>query len=171
MISPVLDITKRTIFCQTLPALIQYAQAHKKPRWVPVAKSKIFRIPKRPVVSEEERLELLRINNNYKTQMRAIRQFYHEEMLKEKSSRQSASSDESLRREADEWERCVELNERWNAEVAIERDSRRAQQLEEMEQFALKRMENKDRELEQLVTKASQEIIKEKVYFCMKLNS
>lgn len=143
--------------------VVQCAEAHRKPRWVPVAKSKIYRIPKRPEVSEEERLELLRINNNYKTQMRAIRRFFHEEMIKEKSTKDSASSEMSLRLEAQEWERCVELNEKWNAQVALEREERRKQELIKMEEYALERMEAKDKELEERIKKASEQIRKQKV--------
>lgn len=104
---------------RTWPVVIQYAEAHRKPRWLPVAKSKIYRIPKRPEVPEEERLELKRINNNYKTQIRAIRRFYYEDMIKEKSTLHSASSEMSQRVEAEEWERCVELNDQWNAKVNL----------------------------------------------------
>lgn len=110
-------ISRQSLLKRVWPMLVQRAEAHRKPRWVPVAKSKIYRIPKRPEVTEEERLELLRINNNYKTQMRAIRRFYHEEMIKEKSTTESADSEMSQRLEAEEWEKCVKLNEKWNAQV------------------------------------------------------
>lgn len=150
---------------RTCPIFIQSAQAHRKPRWVPVAKSKIYRIPKRPVVSEEERLELLRINNNYKTQIRAIRRFYHEEMIKEKSTLESASSEMSQRLEADEWERCVLLNEKWNTQVAAERENRRRIELAALEVYAIARMEAKDKELRERVAKASEEIKLQTVNF------
>ncbi|KAL0818729.1 hypothetical protein ABMA28_008060 [Loxostege sticticalis] len=155
-------ISQQSLLKRTWPMVVQCAEAHRKPRWVPVAKSKIYRIPKRPEVSEEERLELLRINNNYKTQMRAIRRFFHEEMIKEKSTKDSASSEMSLRLEAQEWERCVELNEKWNAQVALEREERRKQELIKMEEYALERMEAKDKELEERIKKASEQIRKQK---------
>ncbi|CAG5056863.1 unnamed protein product [Parnassius apollo] len=142
--------------------LLQCAEAHRKPRWLPVAKSKIYRIPKRPVVSEEERIELLRINNNYKTQMRAIRRFYHEEMIKERSTLESASSEMSLRLEAEEWERCVQLNDKWNAQVAAEREERRKKEFEKMEEYALARIEAKDKELKEKIAQASERIRRQK---------
>lgn len=110
-------ISQKVLSKRFIPMLIQTVEAHRKPRWLPVAKSKVFRIPQRPEVSEEERLELLRLNNNYKTQMRAIRRFYHDEMIHDKSTRDSASSEMSLRLEAEEWKKCVELNEQWNKQV------------------------------------------------------
>lgn len=132
-----------------------------------MAKSKIYRIPKRPVVSQEERLELMRINNNYKTQMRAIRRFYHEEMIKEKSTLESASSEMSQKLEAEEWERCVQLNEKWNAQVAAEREERRKKELEEMEEYALARIVAKDKELKENIEKASESIRVQKVILCL----
>lgn len=95
--------------------------------------------------------------------MRAIRRFFHEEMIKEKSTKDSASSEMSLRLEAQEWERCVELNEKWNAQVALEREERRKQELIKMEEYALERMEAKDKELEERIKKASEQIRKQKV--------
>lgn len=158
-------ISNRSILKRAWPILMQHAEAHRKPRWLPVAKSKIYRIPKRPVVSLEERLELIRINNNYKTQMRAIRRFYHEEMIKEKSTLESASSEMSQKLEADEWERCVQLNEKWNARVAAEREERRKKELEEMEEYALARMEAKDKALKEKIKEASESIRRQKVIF------
>lgn len=68
----------------------------------------------------EERMELKRINNNYKTQIRAIRRFYYDDMIKEKSTLGSASSEMSQRLEAEKWARCIELNDQWNAKVCFE---------------------------------------------------
>ncbi|XP_026763763.1 probable 28S ribosomal protein S26, mitochondrial [Galleria mellonella] len=155
-------ISHNALLKRTWPVIVQYAEAHRKPRWVPVAKSKIYRIPKRPEITEEERIELLRVNNNYKTQMRAIRRFYHEEMIKEKSTRESSSSEMSQKLEADDWQRCVEINDKWNAQVALEREERRKKELAKMEEYALARMEAKDRELKERIEKASQEIRKQK---------
>lgn len=146
-----------------VPVLIQTAQAHRKPRWLPVAKSKIYRIPKRPQIPEEERLELLRLNNNYKTQMRAIRWFYHEDMIRVKSTKDSASSEMSIRLEAEEWTRCVELNDKWNKEIALEREERQKKELAKLEEYALQRMEKVDAEIKEKIAKASEEIRREKV--------
>ncbi|CAK1545404.1 unnamed protein product [Leptosia nina] len=146
----------------SFPLIIQIAEAHRKPRWLPIAKSKIYRIPKRPEISQEERLELRRINNNYNTKMRAIRRFYAEEWVREKSTLESATSEMSQRLEADEWLRCEELNEMWNKTIAAEREERRAQELTIMEEYSLARMEAKDKDLRERISKASAKIRKEK---------
>ncbi|KAJ8711963.1 hypothetical protein PYW08_008917 [Mythimna loreyi] len=151
-------LSQNSLLKRTWPMLVQCAEAHRKPRWLPVAKSKIYRIPKRPVIPEDERLELMRLNNNYKTQMRSIRRFYHEEMIKEKSTRDSASSEMSQRLEAEEWARCVELNEKWNAQVAVEREERRKLEVAALEEYALKKIEADDIKLKERIAKASEEI-------------
>lgn len=156
-------LSHNCILKRTWPMLVQCAEAHRKPRWLPVAKSKIYRIPKRPVVLEDERLELMRLHNNYKTQMRSIRRFYHEEMIKEKSTRESASSEMSQRLEAEEWARCVELNEKWNAQVAAEREERRKVEVLALEEFALKRMEEQDQIMKERIARAAEEIKRQQV--------
>ncbi|CAH4027393.1 probable 28S ribosomal protein S26, mitochondrial [Pieris brassicae] len=155
-------LSQRYLLKRGLPMYIQHAEAHRKPRWLPVAKSKIYRIPKRPVVSEDERLELRRINNAYNTQMRAIRRFYVEDWVREKSSLESATSEMSQRLEADEWLKCEELNDKWNKQIASNREERRKKELEAMEEFALLRMEAKDKALKERIERASEKIKKEK---------
>lgn len=48
----------------------------RKPIWLPPVKSKIFKIPKKPVVSIEETLEIQRLYNNYRTYMTSLRYLY-----------------------------------------------------------------------------------------------
>lgn len=38
----------------------------RKPRWLPVAKSKVFRVPERKKEDPEERAELMRLHQNYR---------------------------------------------------------------------------------------------------------
>lgn len=153
----------KSFFMRTLPVFVQCASAHRKPRWLPVAKSKIYRIPKRPVVPEDEKRELQRLNNNYKTQMRAIKRFYYEERVREESSLQSASSEMSQNLVAEDWERILAINEQWNAKVAAEREERRKTELAALEEQALALMEAKDKELQARLEKASEEIKKQMV--------
>lgn len=48
------------------PACLQSVRWHRKPRWVPIAKSKMFRVPERKQEDPEERAELMRLHHNYK---------------------------------------------------------------------------------------------------------
>ena len=44
-----------------------------KPKWLPMAKSKVFRIPVRKHVPKDEELEVLKLFNIYRTNMASIR--------------------------------------------------------------------------------------------------
>ncbi|GBP11683.1 Probable 28S ribosomal protein S26, mitochondrial [Eumeta japonica] len=142
--------------------VIQRAAHNRKPRWVPVAKSKIYKIPVRPQISIEEKLELQRVNNNYKTQMRAIRRFYYDELQREERSLRSATSEEMMRLEAEEWTRCETVNAHWNETVRHAREQRRLQRQKEMEERALERIEATDAELRRRLEHAASLIKKEK---------
>lgn len=45
--------------------LLQFVR-YRKPRWMPTAPSKLFRVPTRPVLPADEAAEWKRINMNYK---------------------------------------------------------------------------------------------------------
>lgn len=47
-------------------ACVQCVQYHRKPRWLPQAKSKVFRVPERRKQNDDEKAELLRLHNHYK---------------------------------------------------------------------------------------------------------
>jgi hypothetical protein len=55
------------------PVCVHCVRWIRKPRWLPVAKSKMFRIPERPSIPENERIEFKRLHDRYNTHMRAIR--------------------------------------------------------------------------------------------------
>lgn len=48
------------------PVCVQCVRWRRKPRWIPTAKSKMFRVPERKVQDEHEKVELLRLHNNYR---------------------------------------------------------------------------------------------------------
>lgn len=47
-------------------ACVQCVQYHRKPRWAPQAKTKIFRVPERRKQNDDEKAELRRLHNHYK---------------------------------------------------------------------------------------------------------
>lgn len=93
-----------------------------KPRWVPVAKTKQFRIPVRHSYPEEDEVEQIRLWNMYRTQLRAT--------ISEikRSYQASATADEViLKRQQDiedSWKESMRINDEWNAQLAIEREER-----------------------------------------------
>lgn len=48
------------------PASVQCVRWRRKPRWIPTAKSKVFKVPERVREEPEERAELMRLHQNYK---------------------------------------------------------------------------------------------------------
>jgi small subunit ribosomal protein S26 len=52
---------------------LQTLRWKRKPIWLPTAKSKVFRVPKRPVIPKDEFLEIQRLYNNYRTYYRSVR--------------------------------------------------------------------------------------------------
>lgn len=94
----------------------------RKPRWLPVAKSKMFRIPERPKIPENERNELKRLHDRYNTHMRAVRKYFAQEFRES-----SATSLAALLETKDEEEKhllCMKENEEWNKQVALLREQR-----------------------------------------------
>lgn len=62
--------------CETFVPNSVYTQCvrwKRKPIWMPTAKSKVFRVPKRPVIPIEEKLEFQRLYNNYRTYMTSFK--------------------------------------------------------------------------------------------------
>ncbi|XP_071518855.1 small ribosomal subunit protein mS26 isoform X2 [Panulirus ornatus] len=94
----------------------------RKPRWVPTAKSKIFRIPERKVFPKEELIELKRLHDRYNTMMRAVRRHLTEEI-----QRTSDTSELAMKKAADEeleHQRLMEYNQQENLRVASQREER-----------------------------------------------
>lgn len=45
---------------------LQSIRWRRKPRWLPTAPSKVFRVPERHVLPIDEKIEWQRLNNNYR---------------------------------------------------------------------------------------------------------
>lgn len=45
----------------------------RKPAWLPIAKSKMFKFPPRPVIPDEEREEIKLLFNHYRTAVKSLR--------------------------------------------------------------------------------------------------
>lgn len=91
----------------------------RKPRWIPKAKSKLYRIPERPVIPEEERIELLRLNNNYRNQMKSIRRYI---VQKQDASLAITTDPKDIQRIFEEdFARCSRINDEWNSSIEVDR--------------------------------------------------
>ncbi|KAF7287126.1 mitochondrial ribosomal protein S26 [Rhynchophorus ferrugineus] len=111
----------------------------RKPRWIPIARTKRFRVPARTTIPEDEALEIKRIYNNYHTAVKSLRRY-----LSNKYSTYFQSSldpEEILKVFKQDFVRCSAINDKWNAEQKILREKRVAEQLEEELNYARNRIE------------------------------
>ncbi|XP_060852427.1 small ribosomal subunit protein mS26 [Rhopalosiphum padi] len=138
------------LLCKTKAINQQPVRYTRKPRWLPKAPSKMFRVPIRPQISTDEKNELFQLFTNYRTTMKSIQKqleyeletsFTGQEVLQE-----IANKEELL------WAKCMDINDNWNAEVAIEREQRLANERETRREEILaqliEREEEKKKKLE-----------------------
>ena len=67
-------ITNYAYSCNLFNPNSVYAQSirFRKPIWLPTAKSKVFRVPKRPEIPKDEAEEIKRLYNRYRTYYRSV---------------------------------------------------------------------------------------------------
>ncbi|XP_012268621.2 probable 28S ribosomal protein S26, mitochondrial [Athalia rosae] len=123
------------------PICVQSVRWWRKPRWVPMAKSKIFRIPERPKIPVDEQLELKRLHDIYKTHVRSIRRHIRDMIG---SSVVKLDEELHLKEEQEDFERCWKINEDWNAARAKEREVRLAEEWKIRSEQILETMVIKD---------------------------
>ncbi|CAD7005751.1 unnamed protein product [Ceratitis capitata] len=110
---------------------LEFVRWRRKPRWLPVAKSKLFRVPERKQQNADEKAELMRLHNNYKLQMRSLRQYLREEVLRLNVTTTADHIVLTPEQEEAEFQRCMQENEAWNQKIAVERNERLQRELEE----------------------------------------
>nr|XP_023012772.1 probable 28S ribosomal protein S26, mitochondrial [Leptinotarsa decemlineata] len=111
----------------------------RKPLWMGTAKSKKFKVPARPVIPKDEHSELMRLHNNYRTQINSLKKF----LYSKHNIRYLASADPEEQRRGFEkdYEHCTEVNDDWNRKQQILREKYFADRLQEEITFAEKRIE------------------------------
>lgn len=111
---------------------------NRKPPWLPRAKTKMFKIPPRPVIPFEEAEELKRLHNNYRTNVRSIR-IYLESEWKEKTE-ETIDHEAEQRQFEEDFQKSLLINKEWNEQLAPIRESFIADQLKQSLDSALERM-------------------------------
>ncbi|ENN72708.1 probable 28S ribosomal protein S26, mitochondrial [Dendroctonus ponderosae] len=142
------------------PSLLPPKKAHRKPRWVPVAKSKRFRVPQRPKIDQDEYVELLRLHNNYRNNVKSLRHY----MIKKYCDKfQTVTNPEEILEvfKVDLAE-CHAINDQWNAKVKVERESRIARELQEAKEIARQKLEAEQEKQKQILELAEEIVKKEK---------
>uniref|UniRef100_A0A182JD39 Small ribosomal subunit protein mS26 n=1 Tax=Anopheles atroparvus TaxID=41427 RepID=A0A182JD39_ANOAO len=134
-------------------ALLQYTTVRyrRKPRWLGTAKSKLFRVPERKKQIEEEVEELKRLHNNYRTQMKAVRNFLRDEVEAYKLVSRAGLVLQTPEEEEAEWQDALRRNEEWNQQTAAVREER----------LSAERAARKEHILERLVLKEQREMNKQ----------
>ncbi|EDO64142.2 AGAP004481-PA [Anopheles gambiae str. PEST] len=123
-------------------ALLQYTTVRfrRKPRWLGTAKSKLFRVPERKKQIEEEIEELKRLHNNYRTQMKAVRNFLRDEVEAYKLVSRAGLVLQTPEEEEAEWQEALRRNEEWNRQTAAKREERLAAERSARKEYILERL-------------------------------
>ncbi|XP_037815995.1 probable 28S ribosomal protein S26, mitochondrial [Lucilia sericata] len=130
---------------------LEFVRWRRKPRWLPTAKSKLFRVPERKQQTPEEKAELLRLHNNYKTQLRSVRQYLREENQRLDETSTAGHFVLTAEQEEAEFQRCLQENEKWNQEIALMREQRLAKEKQEKAEYIKERLRlAKEREEERM---------------------
>lgn len=127
---------------------------YRKPIWMPRAKSKMFKVPPRPVIPIEETLELQRLHNNYRTHIRSIRN-YLELHWKEKT--EETIDHEAEKREFEEdFQKSLLLNKEWSEQLKPLRENFFENELKAKLDFEIKKLEQKKAEQQSALGKVEE---------------
>nr|CAG4650559.1 EOG090X0FQ9 [Sida crystallina] len=137
-------------FCKLINTGVVYVSVRGKRVWCrkplgsPVAKSKLFRVPTKPNLPEDEVRELKRLDNVYKAQMKSIRQYFFEQALKQADSGEKAQSKHRL--EEEEHLKLMEENRIENEKIAAARELRLKAAAEKTKDHVLHSLVKKEQE-------------------------
>ncbi|GAB0095660.1 Probable 28S ribosomal protein S26, mitochondrial [Sergentomyia squamirostris] len=135
---------------------LQSVRWRRKPRWLPMAKSRYNKTPVRTPVNPEEKEEMKRLYNVYRTQIRSVRKFLITEVQTKLA--QTSVIDLSPEEEEAEMKRCLEINAKWNEEIAKARDERQAKLLEARKEDIMDRLEAKKYREEERIRLAEEKV-------------
>lgn len=135
-----------TLNATNYPALttIRFKKWCRKP-WNQTAKSKVFRVAKRPVVPPEEAIEMRRLFNNYRTQIKSLRAYLEEKYCV--SNLKTSDPEEIKRLFEEDFERCVKINDEWNAKQKVIREKQAQERLDVEIEAAKKQIEEHEEEV------------------------
>ncbi|XP_055696544.1 probable 28S ribosomal protein S26, mitochondrial [Lutzomyia longipalpis] len=120
---------------------LQFVRWRRKPRWLPMARTRYNKVPVRKPVDPEEKDEMMRLYNMYRTQYRSVRRFLAAEVEAKAAQATVLTMDPKV--EEAEVQHCFEINEEWNKKVAAVRDQRLQEELKVQKEEILTRLEAK----------------------------
>lgn len=124
--------------------IVRFKKWCRKP-WNQTAKSKIFRVPKRPVVPPEEGIEMTRLFNNYRTQVKSLKAYLESKYCV--SNLKTSDPEEIKRLFEEDFARCMKINDEWNEQQRIIREQQAAERLEKEIEFAKKQIQEHEEEM------------------------
>ncbi|XP_032672859.1 probable 28S ribosomal protein S26, mitochondrial [Odontomachus brunneus] len=127
----------------------------RKPIWLPPSKSKMFHVPKRPVIPKEEEIELKYLYNIYRTYISSLRSHIEANAIKS-----NVEFSETTLEQEEDFQICKTINDKWNAHVAEIRETRLIAKREASKEKALQKMMKIEEEQEKLKKLANEEIRK-----------
>ncbi|XP_015119290.1 probable 28S ribosomal protein S26, mitochondrial [Diachasma alloeum] len=132
----------------------------RKPIWLPQAKSKLFKVPPRLRLPQEESGEILRLYNHYRTYRKSIREY-----LVQLMEASQVQFDEELLKKAEEedYTKCWNINEEWNKEVGKVRQIRLEKQHQDRKQQTLQIISEKRERHRQMMEKIEERVKKAKI--------
>lgn len=133
----------------------------RKPAYSGMAKSKLFRIPKRTEYPPDEKAEIIRLMNQYKLFMRSM--YNYCKLENEKHSAGSAEAERGIEAEEAEWQESLARIKQWNEEVALKRNERLLQEQEATRLEIQNRLREEEEKQAQRLKEIDEIIRKEKV--------
>lgn len=130
----------------------------RKPMWLPRAKSKMFKVPPRPVIPMEDVLELRRLHNNYHTRINSIRA-YLATIWKEKTE-ETIDHEAEKKKFQEDFQKSLLVNQQWADQLRLEREKFIIDELNKQSEMALAEIEAKRIEEEEHLRKVD-ELVRE----------
>ncbi|XP_043270925.1 probable 28S ribosomal protein S26, mitochondrial [Venturia canescens] len=154
-------VTRSLITTEFLGLNVVHSQTvrWRKPMWLGTAKSKIFRVPVKPVIPKEEMDEIKRLFNNYRTQRESIRRYF----IEVEAQNMIQFDEEVVRKEEEEdFMRCKQINDEWNKELAKLREKREFEALEARKEKVLENIMKKEERDKMLLEQIEEKVRKAK---------
>ena len=119
---------------------------HRKPRWIPRAKSKMFNLPAKHHIPEIEENQVMELKFKHHDQMAALTQYLWEDYLRNSDVGEAAKIEAA--REEKEHRELLKQNEILNSEVAVKREERlKLEMKQEEERIKLELIVDREKKL------------------------
>ncbi len=117
---------------------------HNKPRWLPIAPSKKFKLLPQSKIAQAEIDQILKLKWEYRDRLAAISQYLYEDYLRHSDVGEAAK--EAARKEEEEHVKLLEENEKVNQIVAKKREIRLKKEAIEAEEQIREHIKELERE-------------------------